>query len=480
MHAVLWEAMEKMLLGIILGAREVRTVGCVEGLLILAEWVPHADASLSNISHKGNGGLAGTEDTAAWTLVGLAVRQAYLLHLDKYAFRGDASEVENANLHRKRLAWTFTYIADRQISIRMGQAFWCRGPSLATKFTASDFPTLQPQNAYEDDYASVLQSQLELTVLFGNIHDLLYASKPRTISLMLQGDYTKYLDDSVQGLAAWKQNWNQLDVGAHLKLLLELKYEYLRLYVHGFAFQAAMSRTPSTPPNHSGVKLTSRFPHGVLATPDGRHIMLGISAAKSVLTMLGHRISPTRHLRYLGPRFYLYAIHCAVFLYKAASYGAIGTEGRNDCVNIIQRYIDNLGVAASCERHIAARHSALLTSLWIRKEARDPPPNGEAVTTTTENTQPFTPDPPMPSMSDQATNSLTTPEPNNTQSYLPNFTGIMAPPPRYSIVPPESFVTGLYGTNQQFNEFDIYNFMDLGAYGEPDLRNLIQSVPFDE
>lgn len=85
--------------------------------------------------------------------------------------------------HRKIQDYTATadicvdiYIADRQISIRMGQAFSCRGPSLVTKFTASDLPTLQPQSAYENDYASVLQSQLELTVLFGNIHDLLYAS----------------------------------------------------------------------------------------------------------------------------------------------------------------------------------------------------------------------------------------------------------------------------------------------------------------
>jgi hypothetical protein len=51
-----------------------------------------------------------------------------------------------------------TYIADRQISIRMGQGFWCQGPSLATKFTACDFPSLQAQTSYEDDYASILQA----------------------------------------------------------------------------------------------------------------------------------------------------------------------------------------------------------------------------------------------------------------------------------------------------------------------------------
>lgn len=107
MHDRLWEMMRNMLLQVALGDREVRTVGCVEGLLILAEWVPHVEAALGhmNVSPKETGGLAGSEDTAAWTLVGLAVRQAYLLHLDKYAFRGNASEDANAPLHRKRLAW---------------------------------------------------------------------------------------------------------------------------------------------------------------------------------------------------------------------------------------------------------------------------------------------------------------------------------------------------------------------------------------
>lgn len=99
--------MQRMLLQVVLGVMDVRTVGCVEGLLVLAEWVPHANATAGamNVSQKGTGGLAGTEDTAAWTLVGLAVRQAYLLRLDKYAFRESADE-NNSTLHRNRLAWT--------------------------------------------------------------------------------------------------------------------------------------------------------------------------------------------------------------------------------------------------------------------------------------------------------------------------------------------------------------------------------------
>jgi hypothetical protein len=105
-HSRMWDAMQKMLLQITLGATEVRTVGSVEGLLILAEWVPHANAP-SGLLNASPGPTA-TEDTAAWTLVGLAVRQAYLLHLDKYAFRGESAEGGDSSLSRKRLAWTCT------------------------------------------------------------------------------------------------------------------------------------------------------------------------------------------------------------------------------------------------------------------------------------------------------------------------------------------------------------------------------------
>lgn len=58
------------------------------------------------------------------------------------------------------------YLADRQISVRLGQSFWSRGPSLSAHFTAKDFPSIQPaagDTERTEDYASVLQATLELT-----------------------------------------------------------------------------------------------------------------------------------------------------------------------------------------------------------------------------------------------------------------------------------------------------------------------------
>jgi hypothetical protein len=329
---------------------------------------------------------------------------------------------------------------------------------------------------YDDDYASVLQSQLELTVLFGNIHDLLYASKPQSVALMLRGDYTKYLDDSMQGLAAWKQAWSNLDTAPHLRLILDLKYEYLRLYVHGFAFQAAISRSPVTPPSHAGERSMSRFPHGLLATPDGRHIHLAINAAKSVLDMLGHRINPTRYLRYLGPRYYLYAIHCAVFLFKAASYGAIGAEERGDCVKTIEKYIENLNTAAPCEQHIAYRHSALLTSLWLRKERHAVAE--DAVSGMSTNIIGHT-KADIASSAHVASSAKVFADfdfGNHTDYGLDAtgtnlFQGLRESRP--TTTAPDSLVNGLYSADQRCNDFDMLNFLDFGAYSEMDLRKLI-------
>jgi hypothetical protein len=91
-----------LILSVVLGTSGTRHVETVEGLLLLAEWVPHITTHLSSKAQSSDE----NEDTAAWTLVGLAVRQGYLLHLDKYSFRKEANGEKKAISDRKRLAWT--------------------------------------------------------------------------------------------------------------------------------------------------------------------------------------------------------------------------------------------------------------------------------------------------------------------------------------------------------------------------------------
>jgi len=60
--------------------------------------------------------------------VGTAIRLGYLLGIDRTGFRNE-NESQSAELNRKRLAWAACYMSDRQISVRLGKAFWSRGES---------------------------------------------------------------------------------------------------------------------------------------------------------------------------------------------------------------------------------------------------------------------------------------------------------------------------------------------------------------
>ncbi|RYC90127.1 hypothetical protein BFJ63_vAg7068 [Fusarium oxysporum f. sp. narcissi] len=359
-HKSIWEYMRGLILNVVLGRASVRKVGTVEGLLLMGEWTLH------NRTQVDDG-----DEAAAWSIVGLAVRLAYLLRLEDSGFKGE--DVELDSVHRERLAWTFTYLSDRQISIRMGQAFWCRGPALSARFTARDFPTLQPTRSHDEDFASFIQAQVELTTLFGNAHDILFASRSRTAELMMRGDYTKYVDDTTKAMYSWQHAWASFSISPHLKSCLILMQEYLRLYVNAFAFQAVIYRasinngTGSDSSNDSRPRASKIFPDSAMASPDARHIYEAADAAEALIRIATDDIHPEKHLRYMPARFYLYEIHSAVFLYKAHACGAISSGKHTHLACLMGRFISVLKVAAVHEKHIAASYARLLEGLWFRR-----------------------------------------------------------------------------------------------------------------
>ncbi|GAB1743662.1 hypothetical protein NU219Hw_g588t1 [Hortaea werneckii] len=326
LHNQIWAYMQQLILHVAIGASSTRHVGSVEGLLILAEWAPHGDDGMPGATIVAENG-----EDSAWSLHGP----------------------------------TLFFWIGRFPSVWV-KLFGVEGSS--ARFTANDYPTLQPKYAYEDDFASVLQAQVEITSLFGQVHDILYSSKERTVNLMLKGDYTKYLDDHARALAAWKDSWKSLRVSQYLKAILDLHYEYLRLYVTAFAFQAVVCRAmQETPPNHGrrNTKSRSCFPHGIMACPDSQSIFDAIDAATGLLKIFTENMDPVNHIRYLPVRFLLYGIYAAVFLFKARSFGAVTKPRHQQSVSLVQAFISKLDAAASSETHTAARYSRLLSALYF-------------------------------------------------------------------------------------------------------------------
>jgi hypothetical protein len=95
-------------------------------------------------------------------------------------------------------------LADSSVSLRLGKAFWSRGPAVICfqGFSASaqtgpaaapnNFPFLREIRAGEqgstypqEDFGSLVQAYVELTQLMSNAHDVLYPNAARTRSLVV-------------------------------------------------------------------------------------------------------------------------------------------------------------------------------------------------------------------------------------------------------------------------------------------------------
>jgi hypothetical protein len=347
-------------------------VEAVEALLLLAEWEPQG--LRNRIEEVGRG----EEDRAAWMHVGIALRTGYFLGLDRTAFRTEDTEGRISDHDRKRFAWVQCYISDRLISVRVGRAFWSRGPGPMTGLSSRDFPNLAPESSSDEDYAKIFQATLDLTQLYTNVHDVLYSGMRTSGQMMLMGDYVKYVDDFRASIARWNTSWGSLACSHHIKVTLQLSYEYLVLYTNAFVFQAAISQAIATRPKattsdgtpHVTLRdhLKSTF-SSVSSMPDARFIWASVSAAKAYLTLLSTQIEPVRHLRYMPLRYYLYAIYSAVFLFKARSYGVMDQMEERQVRQLIYHTTEVLNRASVSAQDPGSRYSRLLELLWLKSPA---------------------------------------------------------------------------------------------------------------
>lgn len=180
-----------------------------------------------------------------------------------------------------------------------------------TALRAQDFPSLQPRLGRHDDFAAIFQANLELTQLFSNAHDVLYATKSRSSQLNFGGEYVKYIDDFRVALRSWHSSWGAFTCSPPLKASLILSYEYLRLYVNAFAMQATLNRlvaqVQAASANGQQYSKSPTYPFAdVAATPDARFIYDSIDAAKSLLSTFNSFVDPVETFRYMPLRYYLY------------------------------------------------------------------------------------------------------------------------------------------------------------------------------
>ena len=339
-------------------------IDAVEAFLILSQWVSHRSPTSTAVGK-------GEEDKVAWMLIGNALRLAYYLGIDKVAFKSSRNANDDSvKFNRKRLVWAACYTCDRQVSVRLGKAFWSRGPGPLFGLQASDFPTLAPRELGNDDLGKIFQANLELTQIFSNVHDILYSSKDAGWKEMLDGRYSKYLDDFRYTIRGWEDRWGELECSPRLKISLRITYHYLCLYVNAFAYQATISRA-LTYQRDSGHQ--SKLPSINAADPDARFVYSAIEAALSLLRKFNDQID-VKTLRCMPICYYLFVIYSGVFLYKACLTTDMSKDEIREVPGLIQAAIERLQRASgnnSHMGHMGSRYAKLLQLLWAKVPGKD-------------------------------------------------------------------------------------------------------------
>ncbi|TKA60744.1 hypothetical protein B0A49_10230 [Cryomyces minteri] len=246
-----------------------------------------------------------------------------------------------------------------------------KGPGPLTTLRKEDFPLLQPQTPGDEDYASIFQATLELTMLFSNVHDVLYSNPGSSFRSHLSGGYIKYIDDFRSAIYGWKSVWGTLTCAPHLKATLLMSYDYLRLYTNAFAFQATIRRALPTivaqaghGPNHQSPGRI--FFNNVGAVGDARFIYEGLDAAKGLLTTVNNFVDPENMLRYMPLRFYIYTIYSGVFLYRARCVGVMSADEERSVRSMVKETVSRLQRSSVGTQHLGNRYSQLLELLWAK------------------------------------------------------------------------------------------------------------------
>jgi hypothetical protein len=156
----------------------------------------------------------------------------------------------------------------------------------------------------------------------------------------------------------------------HIKVTLQMSYQYLCLYTNAFVFQAAISQAiacrPKTDTSHSLRDHLKGVFSNVGSMPDARFIWASVAAAKAYLTLLSTQIDPTKYLRYMPLRYYLYAIYSAVFLYKARSFGVMDQPEERQVRNLVYQATEVLKRASVSAEDPGSRYARLLELLWLK------------------------------------------------------------------------------------------------------------------
>ena len=419
-------------------ARGLRTLGTVEGLLILTEWhvrglhfpmgveegdwmLDSSDSDECETTHarrkpRKSGGVveglgdhienilepAYRSDRMSWMLLGNALALAYELgvfdeideptstapaHLPPReppppdtGYRLRFQRIQKLLLVyvlqlASRLGWTS--MIPRHITDSVQHKLNSAGasPVTVTRWDSED----ELQDA-------IFHSWVDLTMLMKASAEKLFPSRRETKNIMRTGRYVELLEHFQPLLKHWKREFDALRLPNPIHHILSMEYEHVRFYINSLALQAVVDRcTVSNSTKAAVAQMTSK---------DMSFIKEVVDASRALLSCVVEKMYPGGYLKHAPIRIYLRILGASMFLLKTFALGAKEHDVTAG-VALIHATIDALRTESVDDVHVALRFADLLETLTNRIQTRFVKinPSSSATTNATTDTSVSTPPP---------------------------------------------------------------------------------------
>lgn len=391
----------------------LRTLGSVESLVLLTEWHPRAmhfppgeddDDLMLPDKPFGTPDLFGADniprgigghrmdawlepcwrsDRMCWMLLGMAMSLAMEIGVfdasewQRHARSNDggpmSAEEITAYDKRRGSVRDLLLVYVTQTSGRLGLTSML--PSYYSKPEDSDL--FKRQIGQQDSVQEItFHFWLRMAAIMREGNSKIFANKAFTRDLIRNGNYKAVLEQLQQPLRQWRQDFDDCKViPKHMRSILEIEFEYCRVYMNALSLQAVAERcandhpSPIDPPLEMARAAVANGVHtDTVISPttlskwlggDRHYIQTVGESARNLLKVVVEDLYPDGFLRHAPVRTYFRIISVAIMLLKSFALGA--TEGDvNDSLILLDRTVEALRTCIVDDVHVASRFADLL------------------------------------------------------------------------------------------------------------------------
>ncbi|KAF2104934.1 hypothetical protein NA57DRAFT_27337, partial [Rhizodiscina lignyota] len=397
----------------------LRTLGTIEGLMLLTEWHPRdlhfpADADDNELMAP-NGFLrqssapslttGGTlridnwlepcwrSDRLCWMLLG----DAMSLAMEIGVFDDTSQKMfqqENQQMDPKAVKDYYTrkgHLKDllgiyiTQTAGRLGLTSMLPHKYLEDCFEGTPEERLQARIRRQSFTTMVLHFWTDLASIMHDGNKRMFPNRIVTRELIRKGEYLKLIRDFQPQLAHWRREFDRCKIiPIHMQHIMNIEYEYARVYLNGLALQAVIERCIHNSPTRVHAQLG--LPHAVDTSAsaeketipasvltkwignDRPYIAEIIDACRNVLRIVD-KLYPEDYLKHVPVRTYFRIISIVMILLKTLAFGGL----EDDIIlslSLLEKAVNCMRTSVVDDIHVIKSFCDLCDTLQKRTKAQ--------------------------------------------------------------------------------------------------------------